>query len=44
MAFRFQRSMKIALGIRLNFSKRGIGISAGVRGAHVGVGVSNSAP
>jgi hypothetical protein len=37
MAFRFSRSLKIAPGIRLNFGKRGIGISAGVRGAHVGV-------
>ena len=37
MSFRFHRSMKLLPGIRLNFGKRGIGISAGVRGLRVGV-------
>ena len=35
---RFRKSFKIALGVRLNVSKRGLGVSAGVRGARVGVG------
>lgn len=35
MALYFRRSMKIAPGVRLNFSKRGVGVSVGVRGAHV---------
>src|SRR5690348_12704295 len=34
---RFLRSFKIAPGLRLNLSKSGIGISAGVRGLRVGV-------
>lgn len=37
MALRFQKSFKIAPGIRLNLSKRGVGVSAGVKGARVGV-------
>ena len=37
MGFRFYRSLKLLPGVRLNFGKRGIGISAGVRGLHVGV-------
>lgn len=35
MSLRFRRSMKIAPGIRLNFNKDSIGISAGVPGARV---------
>jgi hypothetical protein len=35
MSFRFRRSIKILPGIRLNFGKRGISTSIGVRGAHV---------
>jgi hypothetical protein len=31
MAIRFHRSLKLLPGIRLNFGKCGIGISAGVR-------------
>lgn len=38
MAFRFQRRIKIAPGIRLNVSKGGVGLSAGPRGATVSVG------
>src|ERR1035437_5386353 len=37
MALRFHRSMKLFPGVRLNFGKRGIGISAGVPGLRVGV-------
>lgn len=35
MGFRYQRSMKLLPGVRLNFSKRGVGMSVGVRGARV---------
>lgn len=38
MAFRFQRRIRIAPGIRLNISKSGIGLSAGPRGASLSVG------
>jgi hypothetical protein len=38
MSFRFRRSFKIAPGLRLNVGKRGVSLSAGVRGAHVTVG------
>lgn len=38
MGFRFRRSVKILPGIRLNFGKRGISTSIGVRGAHVTFG------
>lgn len=31
MAFRFRRSVKLGKGIRLNVSKRGIGVSVGKR-------------
>jgi len=37
MGLRFRRSIKIAPGIRVNFSKTGIGLSAGVRGARMSV-------
>ena len=37
MALRFQRRIRIAPGIRLNLSKSGIGVSAGVRGLRVGL-------
>lgn len=37
MSLRFRRSMKIAPGIRLNFNKNSIGISAGVPGARASV-------
>ena len=38
MGFRFRRSFKVAPGIRLNLSKRGLGMSVGVRGARVSLG------
>src|ERR1035437_10982062 len=37
MALRFHRSMKLLPGIRLNFGKSGIGISAGIPGLRGGV-------
>lgn len=36
MGFSFRKSKKIAPGLRLNLSKSGLGLSAGVRGARVG--------
>jgi hypothetical protein len=38
MGFRFRRSVKLFPGLRLNFGKRGISASIGVRGAHVTYG------
>jgi len=38
MGFRFRRSLSILPGIRLNFGKRGISTSIGVRGAHITYG------
>jgi hypothetical protein len=38
MGFRFRRSIKLLPEIRLNFGKRGVSTSIGVRGAHVTVG------
>jgi hypothetical protein len=38
MGFRFHRSIKLFPGLRLNFGKRGISASIGVRGAHVTYG------
>ena len=38
MGFRFHRSVKLFPGLRLNFGKRGISASIGVRGAHVTYG------
>ncbi len=37
MGFRFRKSIQIAKGVRLNVSKGGIGVSAGVRGARYSV-------
>jgi predicted negative regulator of RcsB-dependent stress response len=37
MGFRFRKSVKIMPGLRLNFSKSGVGLSAGVRGARVSI-------
>lgn len=34
---RFQKRIKILPGVTLNLSKSGIGISAGIRGAHIGI-------
>jgi len=38
MSFRFQKRVRIAPGVRLNFSKRGISTSVGPRGASVTAG------
>jgi len=43
MTLRFRRSLTIFPGVKLHFGNRGIGISAGVRGAHVGIS-SNGRP
>jgi Protein of unknown function (DUF4236) len=40
MGFGFRKSKKILPGIRLNFSKRGVGMSAGRRGATVSRGAT----
>ena len=37
MGFRFQRRIRICKGLNINLSKSGIGLSAGVKGARVGV-------
>ncbi|NQU80369.1 MAG: DUF4236 domain-containing protein [Bacteroidetes bacterium] len=38
MSSRFQRSIKIAKGVRLNVSKSGLGVSVGPRGAKLSIG------
>ncbi len=38
MGFRFRRSIKLAPGLRLNVSKSGVSMSAGLRGASVSMG------
>lgn len=40
MSFRFRKSVRIAKGVRVNFSKRGIGMSVGTKGLRFGVGPS----
>lgn len=35
MGWRYRKSVKIAPGVKLNFSKKGVGISAGVKGFRV---------
>ena len=42
MSLRFRRSIKIAPGIRLNLTKTGVGLTAGVRGAHYSVNTSGA--
>ncbi len=37
MGFRFRKSIKIAPGLKLNIGKKGIGLSAGTKGAHISV-------
>jgi hypothetical protein len=44
MGFRFRRSVKILPGIRLNFGKRSVSTSIGVRGAHVTFGKTGARP
>src|SRR3989339_439422 len=38
MGFRFRKSIGLGKFVRLNIGKKGVGISAGVRGARIGVG------
>lgn len=38
MGFRFQKRIKVLPGITLNFSKKGVSASAGVKGARTTVG------
>jgi len=40
MGFGFRKSKKIFPGVRLNFSKRGVGVSAGRRGGTVSRGAT----
>lgn len=40
MGFRFRKSIKILPGVKLNVGKKGVGISAGVKGARVSVNSS----
>ncbi|MBE0487827.1 MAG: DUF4236 domain-containing protein [Halomonas sp.] len=40
MAFRFQRRIRLAPGVRLNLGKRGLGLSVGPRGASLSMGPS----
>ena len=35
MGLNFRRSIKVAPGVRINLSKKGVGVSAGVRGARI---------
>jgi hypothetical protein len=42
MGFRYRKSVKLGGGLRLNLSKRGIGISAGVKGLRFGIGPSGA--
>jgi len=37
MAFRFRKQFKILPGIKVTLSKRSIGVTAGVLGAHVSI-------
>jgi len=38
MGFSFRKSVKLGGGLRLNFSRKGIGLSGGVKGARISVG------
>lgn len=40
MGLRFRKSVKICKGARLNFSKRGMGLSLGVKGARYSIGAN----
>lgn len=43
MAWRFRKSFKVAPGLRVNISKKGIGASIGVKGARFGISPSGRA-
>jgi len=38
MSWRFRRSVSLGKGVRVNFSKSGVGFSVGTRGARIGIG------
>ena len=40
MGFRFRKSINLGNGVKLNVSKKGIGISAGVKGARISYGAN----
>lgn len=40
MGFRFRKSFKIAPGIKFNISKKGVGLTAGTKGAHISANTS----
>lgn len=42
MSFRFRKSVRLGKGVRLNFSKRGVGVSVGTKGLRFGVGPSGT--
>ncbi len=42
MSLRFRRSVRIAPGVKLNFTKTGLGLTAGTRGAHYSVNTSGA--
>jgi hypothetical protein len=42
MGLGFRKSVKILPGVKLNLSRRGIGVSAGPKGAKVSAGSSSS--
>lgn len=38
MGFKFRKSIKVAPGVKVNLSRKGVGVSAGVKGARVSTG------
>lgn len=44
MTWRFRRSLRILPGVRLHIGKRGIGVSVGPRGLHVGLRAATGKP
>ena len=40
MGLRFRKSIKLAPGVKLNLNTKSVGVSAGVKGAHVSVNSS----
>lgn len=42
MGFKFRRSVKVAPGVKVNFSNKGAGVSVGGKGARVSVGPSGT--
>ncbi|WP_242260741.1 MULTISPECIES: DUF4236 domain-containing protein [unclassified Bacillus cereus group] len=42
MAFKFRKGFKVAPGVKVNLSNKGVGVSAGVKGVRVSTGPSGS--